>query len=68
MAPEKQNKTIKNRRVKGGGRKQMKKQGKVMPIKSMRKVNVKKETAQVWAGAGDGGGKGKLSREKSKCN
>lgn len=60
---------IKDRRVKCGHRKEMEKQGKVVPIKPLRKIKIKKETLmQVWAGVGDGGDKGKLTRERSKCN
>jgi len=43
----------------------MEKQGKVVLIKPTRKAKVKKETLrQVWAGAGDGADKGKLTRER----
>ena len=55
----------KNRRVRCGGGKEMEKQGKVVLIKPTRKAKVKKETLrQVWAGAGDGADKGKLTRER----
>lgn len=49
----------------------MEKQGEVVPIKPMRKVKIKKETlTQVWAGLvdGEGKGRGKVTRERSKCN
>lgn len=61
--------SVKKRGVKCGGRKEMEKRGKVVPIKPTRKVQIKKETlTQVWAGVGDGDDKGKLARERSKCN
>lgn len=51
------------------GRKEMEKQGKVVPIKPTRRVRIKKGTlTQVWAVVGDGGDKGKLTRERNKCN
>lgn len=57
---------IKNRRAKHRGINEVEKWGKVMTIKPIRKVKIKKEIlTQVWAGAGDGGDEGRLTRERS---